>query len=290
MVYLKVLSYRRTDLNQCLVLGNVGATFGTTIPQSNLIKYWRNIQMTLQEMITSCMARRGVWLEFTISATDQDYLIYKIGAQVGGNGDGNILLRETLVQGGRRVSSQKMLPNIRVKQWITYPSDFNVVINVIGRRYGILLVNSRTAINFNIDERTGGSGSLPGFDKQPLINAKAPKTTITMSQNSIKLSLAECMAKLLNNNTSASEFTINATDENYLRYTLNVQKDLNKNGVIVITEEVIRNGVKKSTTKLTRQIKLVKGKYDIAAFTSILSYIINKYQALINTVRYNTAQ
>lgn len=272
--------------------GNVGSTFGTTIPNTQLTRYYRNIGATLQSMIVKSMSRPKLWFEFTISASDQDYLVYRIGSQIDALGNGKIILYEILVQNGKR-TQEKYMTFIKVIGFIPQTSDVNVLNNAIVRRFGILLVNLQSRFNFSTvmgDASGKMPGSVGGSVAPNLNNAKAPKTSAAISDRTIKVNMITSINKLIDDFTDVNQFLLNATDTNYLRYTLTKTLDMNKSGLIYIKEDFVVNGALKYKNALINPpIKVVKGQFSQNDFNRIFSFISNKYQSLINITRYNSA-
>lgn len=261
--------------------GNVGSTFGTTVPKNDLVRYYRNIESTVDQMVVKAMAKRGFWFQFTITASDQDYLFYTIGANVNASGQGRIILKETLIQNGKR-SQEKLLPYIQVIGWRYSPTNYNVVLNMMIRRYGILLVNLRTKLNFSVNP-----GNLSGKIPDNINTLKPPKTSVSISNQTIKMNLFTTIGKLISNPTS-EQFILNATESDYLKYTLNATLDLNKNGLINVKEDIVKNGSASSVNRLINPpIRIVNGEFNTVDFNKILAFISNNYQKLINVTRYH---
>lgn len=262
--------------------GNVGATFGTTIPKGQLTKYYRNIEATLDQMIVKIMWRVGFFFQFTITASDQDYLSYQIGAQVNASGDGRITLKETLVQDGKK-SQEKLLPYIQVVSGRYSPSGYNIVLNSIIRRYGILLANLQTKFSFSVNP-----GNLTGKIPTNVSSLKPPKTAIGISNQTIKMNLFTTIGKLITS-AGSEQFILNATEADYLRYVLNATLDANKTGLINVKEDFVKNGAMTSNNRLINPpIRVVNGVFNPTDFNKIFNFISNNYQKLINITRYHT--
>lgn len=262
--------------------GNVGATFGTTVPKTDLVRYYRNIEATLDQMVVKSMAKRGFWFQFTITASDQDYLSYLIGATVNLSGQGRIVIKETLIQNGKRFQ-EKLLPYIQVIDWRYSPNNYNVVLNMMLRRYGILLVNLRNKLNFSVTP-----GALSGKIPANVSTLKPPKTSVGISTQTIKMNLFTTIGKLIAL-PGSEQFILNATELDYLRYTLNATLDQNKTGLINVKEDFVKSGTATAVNRLINPpIRVVKGEFNPVDFNKILVFISNNYQKLINITRYRT--
>ena len=261
--------------------GNVGSTFGTTVPKSDLVKYYRNIESTLDQMVVKAMAKRGFWFQFTITASDQDYLSYLIGATVNASGQGRIVLKETLVKNGKK-SQEKLLPYVEVIGWRYSPTNYNVVLNGMLRRYGILLVNLRTKLSFAVNP-----GEMSGKIPSNISTLKPPKTSASISNQTIKMNLYTTIGKLISG-SGPEQFILNATEADYLRYSLNSILDSNRSGIINVKEDVVKNGTVISSNRLINPpIRVVEGGFNPGDFNKILAFMSNNYQKLITVTRYH---
>ena len=199
-------------------MGQVGSPFGSTVGKEDLVRYWRAIEPTINQMVTKAIARRGFWFEFTINVTDQDYLTYMIGGNIQATGNGLIILREFLVENGRHTQERRLQP-IRVTGWIYSQSDMNSIMTVIARRYAILMLNAREGIDFRVNSSLNSSNQMAGVPSgASAIDPRSPKTLVNISAQTIRDNIIESLAKITNTNLLKNEFTINATDQNYIRY------------------------------------------------------------------------
>ena len=92
----------------------------------------------------------------------------------------------------------------------------------------------------------------------------------------------------LKENIRSEQFILNATEADYLRYSLNSILDSNRSGIINVKEDVVKNGTVISSNRLINPpIRVVEGGFNPGDFNKILAFISNNYQKLITVTRYH---